>query len=319
MFRKTNNRRGGAYNLINYRPYLRLSRKFWRRGLTSVVSITQELLSDQTVFISNDFKRCAAVKERLGSDILVVYDMYDRYSEYGNEYYTKKTADIAQFDEQEEKAIAGCDLVLCASQALLAEALRNNSSSLWFPNAVSHRSIACPASRKTGKILGVLSDRMSRFNPQALIELAQTLPDYKIELIGKNDFRLPRGYPANMVFKNYMPHSELLEYIGRWDCGLSLYQADRFNYYCCPLKYFEYSSQNLPIITASIPEGKVYAELYPQIVYLADDIQSIARQIKEIEEKRPAIDFTRLACENTWQLRARQLTAVLTKLFAERQ
>jgi len=314
-FFRTKNQRNEPVHSVHYRPYWRLSKKYWQRELTAIKKITNQLLTDQTVFISNNFKQCAAIKDHFGTKLPVVYDMYDRYSEYGNEYYTKEAAEIARFDKLEQEAAAKCDLVLCASKALLEETLQWNSLAVWFPNAVPQACIIRSIGKMPSKVLGMLSDRMSRFNQDLLIELAQNLPDYQIELIGKNDLQNNADYPSNIVFKKYMPYHELLKYISRWDCGLSLYQADRFNSYCCPLKYFEYSSGNLPVITTAVPEGKVFAALYPENVYLADDVQSIIQCIEELEIKRENTTFTRLACENTWELRAEQLVGALTKLI----
>lgn len=311
LFRKKD-QRDKPFHMIDYRPYLRLSKKQWQRELAEIRKMTGRLLDDRTIFISNDFKRCAAIKKCFGSRLFVVYDMYDRYSEYGNEQYTKAAAEIAEFDQLEREAAAQCDLVLCASQALLNDTLQWNASAIWFPNAVAQPCIAQPAGKKTDKILGMLSDRLSRFNSEVLIEIAQKLPSFTIELIGKNDLRQGVKYPANIVFKKYMPHNELLEYISRWRCGLSLYQADRFNDYCCPLKYFEYSSRNLPVITAAIPEGKVFAALYPENVYVAEDAQSFVQRINELAGRSDLVDFTGMARANTWEIRAEQLTDVLT-------
>ena len=311
---RTKYQRNEPVRLIHYRPYLRLSRKYWQRELTVIEKITTPLLSDQTVFISNDFIRCSAIKELFGAKLPVVYDMYDRYSEYGNEHHTKEPAAITQFDKLEQAAIAKFDLILCASQALMHDTLQWNRKAVWFPNAVPQTCIAQSGGKTPGKILGMLSDRLSRFDQELLIEIAQRLPNYQIELIGKNDLQNTGNYPSNIFFKKYMPHHELLKYISRWDCGLSLYQADRFNRYCCPLKYFEYSSRNLPVITTTIPEGKVFSALYPETIYLADDAQSVIRYIEECAIKKENTNFTRLACENTWEIRAAQLVDTLHKL-----
>jgi len=304
------------YTSIDYKPYLRTTRKRWRAELKDVLRIVENVLDEATVFISNDFNKCETVKDYFGNKIIVVYDMYDRYSEYGNEFYSKSSKEIQEYDELEKKAIRKCDLILCASKALLEETEGINSSVLWFPNAVPEDYIIAQSEVWTSnKTIGMLSDLMSRLDENLLIEIAKKMPDYRIELIGKNDLvNKERKYPSNIVFVDFMPHDKLLKYITKWDCGFSLYNADRFNFYCCPMKYFEYSSRNLPIISTSIPEGKMFATLYPDIVYLADDAQQVVQSIKKINVQRKNVNFTKIACENTWGIRANQLVRSLTKM-----
>jgi len=304
------------YTCIDYQPYLRTSKKRWRSELKAVLRIVENALNETTVFISNDFKKCEIVKDFFGDKITVVYDMYDRYSEYGNAFYTKSSIEIQEYDELEKQAIIKCDLILCASKTLLEETKCVNPSAIWFPNAVPEDYIIAESKAWTSnKTIGMLSDRMSRLDENLLIEIAKEMPDYRIELIGKNDLgNQGREYPSNIVFVGFMPHDKLLNYITKWDCGFSLYNGDRFNFYCCPLKYFEYSSRNLPIISTSIPEGKIFAALYPDIVYLADDVQQFSQSIKEINAQRKTANFTKMASENTWGIRANQLIQSITKM-----
>ncbi|CQR70555.1 hypothetical protein SOV_40830 [Sporomusa ovata DSM 2662] len=304
-----------SYKSVKYKPYIRLSKKNWAAERKSLQKTVGDILIDKTIFISNDFKKCAEIKAAFNNKIIVVYDMYDRYSEYGNEHYTKNQIKIEQFDKAEQDAIAKCDLLLCASTTLADETRQVNNSVLWFPNAVPQDYIIRKGGKHSRKIIGMLSDRMSRINQELLREVAEKLPEYKFELVGKNDIEGQNSYPSNVIFKAYMPHHELLEYITNWDCGFSLYNDNRFNYYCCPMKYFEYSSRNLPVITTPIPEAKVFAALYSDIVYLADGALNVIEQVKRLELKPKDTDFTKLAIENTWKIRAEQLATSLLKFM----
>ncbi len=304
---KNKNQRNVSFDTINYQPFLRLSKKDWAAEQAAIRKIVAKLRNDQTVFISNDYRKCAAMKEFFQQDLFVIYDIYDRYSEYGNEHYSKDPQKIEQFDKAESAAIPNCDLVLCASTTLTTETKQLNDAVLWFPNAVPQEYITHKQNSVPSRTIGMLSDRMSRLDQELLAAIANRIPDYRIELIGKNDLGDQLKLPANVFLKEYMPHHQLLEYITKWDCGFSLYVDDRFNHYCCPMKYFEYSARDLPTITSAIPEAKKLASMYPDIIYLADDADTFIQRLQTIETKIGQFDFSKLAEENNWAVKAMQL------------
>ena len=76
------------------------------------------------------------MKNYFQNKITVVYDVYDRYSEYGNEYYDKNQNEIQDFDNQELQVIKQSDLVLCASETLFDECKKISTCAIKFPNAI---------------------------------------------------------------------------------------------------------------------------------------------------------------------------------------
>lgn len=298
--------------VINFHPYLRISKKYIMQEHNKIIHIIESLLSKDTVVISNKFTYCDVIKDYFGSKLKVVYDLYDRYSEYGNELYNKDPIKIERFDAMEKAAIKKCDFVLCASKTLLADTLDVNRSAVWFPNAIPARYVVAPSKMQgSSKRIGMLSDRFSRINVDILFEIARRLPDFRIELVGRDDIDLRQTCPQNVILLDFMPHCELLRHITKWSCGLAIYNGDRFNYYCCPLKYFEYSARNVPVITTPIPEGTELARLYPDVVHLAENGQQFTHKIKTCIMHASEHSFSRLARENTWEIRARQLAGCL--------
>lgn len=299
IFRK---KRRKVNNLINYQPYYKLG-KNWEKEIDAMINIIKKNTTERPYIISNNAKRCNSLKDYFGNQAVVIYDVFDRYSEYGNEYYDKDQLKIKEFDEEEKNIMSKCDMIMCASQTLLKDAQKLNKNSFWFPNAVSAERILNHLPRRANKIVGLYSNRLSRIDTELLINLAQELPAYQIEIIGKNDVSKNR-YPTNVIFLPRMPYDQLLKHINKWDCGLGLFIKDRFNHYCNPIKFFDYSAKRLPIVSTSIPEAQVFATLYPDILYLADNAQEFAKKIKKLDLQR---DYTKLACENTWEIRAEEL------------
>lgn len=293
---------------LNYKPYLRFSRK---KSLSTIADLLYKhrLVDEDTFIVSPNMNVCQYLKENMpGKSPRIVYHMVDRYSEY----HKRSEEEKALFDQKENEIIKKCDIVLCVSQKLLAEALILNKQSFWFPGAVRTSQIVDPG-RKNGSTatIGMISNELSRIDWPLLCDIAQELAEYTIELIGKND--LPTEcYPPNVRIVGRIPYTRLGAYVMKWDAGLALYQKNRFNEYCCPLKYFEYSSFNIPTVSTVIPEGKVWAELYPELIFLADEPLCIAESVKSIVTRDQDVDYTRLARENTWDVRAERLCNILS-------
>lgn len=296
------------YGNLKYHPYLRISQKFKSYELKKIIGILSEhdLLNQITYVISADMDFCLYLKENVPYNVKVVYYIIDRYSEYDKRTEEEKL----RFDQRENEIIKKCDLVLCASQKLLSESKVLNNQSFWLPNAVPDNQIVNAEHKGTKGKIGMISDELSRIDWPLICKIAQQLEHYTIELIGTND--LPSGikYPDNIRIIGYVPFNQLGIYANEWHAGLALYEKNRFNEYCCPLKYFEYAAFNIPTISTTIPEAKVWADLYPNCVYLADEAPQVAERLRDIVENDQFIDYIRMAKENTWSIRAQQLCKI---------
>ncbi len=303
------------HDQINYHPYLRLSQKFKNYETNKIIDILHkhELLNQETYVISTDMELCNYLKETASLNVRVVYYIIDRYSEYDK----RTDAEKLRFDQRENSIIEKCDLVLCASQKLLSEAAVLNQQSFWLPNAVPDSQISANTTRRdTTDKIGMISDELSRIDWPLICKIAQQLENYTIQLIGRNDLPSGINYPKNIDIIGYVPFKDLGQYANHWHAGLALYEKNRFNEYCCPLKYFEYSSFNIPIISTTIPEAKVWADSYPNCVYLADEAPQVAERLRDIvENNQTQKDYIQMAKENTWSIRAKQLSNIF-ELFS---
>ncbi|MPL68897.1 hypothetical protein SDC9_14630 [bioreactor metagenome] len=298
---------------INYRPFLRVTRKMKEYEKKCILSTLRKngLIERNVVIVSNNMETCSYLKDRLPSEVSVIYHIFDRYSEY----YNLTDEEKVSFDEREFEVIKKVDGVLCVSQKLLAEAKELNNNSFWFPGAVRKNQIVMPGAINTSsKKVGMISNELSRIDWPLMCNIAMILEDYSIELIGQNDLADLGEYPSNIRFIGKVPFVELPKYVRDWRVGLALYEENRFNEYCCPLKYFEYSSLDIPTISTTIPEGEVFANLYPEMIFLADDAKSIAAHVRNITTANEINDYTRLARDHNWSARAEQLIAIINKV-----
>lgn len=301
------------FSRLHYYPFLRITRKFKSYETSCFLKIMKDngLINNKTFVLFNDIDIGGHLRNILPPEVTVIYHMYDRYSEHGHLSETDKRA----FDLREEEIIKIVDGVLCVSKKLLFETKQINNNSFWFPGAVRVDQIIKSQIPKIDILkIGMISNSLKRLDWDLLCGIANNLPDYTIELIGKNDLKESGSCPDNIHFVGQIPFTELPNYVSDWRIGLALYEKSRFNEYCCPLKYFEYSSLNVPTISTSIPEGRIFSQLYPEIITLADNANDIANHVRRITKAENVIDYTRLARENNWLVRAEQLVEILNNI-----
>lgn len=301
------------FSKLHYHPFWRISRKCRDYETNCFIKILQnnKLINNQTFVLFNDIDIGGHLRDILPSSITVIYHIYDRYSEHGH----LRQADKQSFDLREKEVIKTVDGVLCVSKKLLIETQQINNKSFWFPGAVrADQIIDLQTSKKTTLKIGIISKSLKRLDWDLICKIATNLPEFIVEIIGENDLENSRIYPDNIHFIGQIPFTKIPQYVNRWHVGLALYEKNRFNDYCCPLKYFEYSSLNVPTISTTIPEGITFAQLYPEIITLADNADRIAEHVRRIVRHENRGDYTRLAKENNWLVRADQLVEILKSI-----
>lgn len=296
---------------VEVSPVCRVSKRFigfeLRQYLGRITNISAE-----SVVITNNLDICLFLREALSDNVTVGYHIYDKFSEYGNKTQLEKE----RFDRREECCIRKASLVLCASQRLYQDAIKLNKNSFWLPNGVPSSMIKdhLPGHHREFRRVGIITNELNRMNAEIIIELARLLPEYTLEIIGKNNlFNHPQKLPSNILLVGHVPFNSLRQYTEKWTAGLAPYKMNRFNEYCCPLKYYEYSALGLPIISTSIPEARILSSKYSNHLIIADTPQAFADSIHLVSQRRN-MNYTSFACENSWRTRSQQLLEYLNSI-----
>lgn len=120
---------------------------------------------------------------------------------------------------------------------------------------------------------------------------------------------LPNVYYLNKQKSQYIPN--ILKY---FTIGLIPYDIDhKFNYYCYPMKIFEYFYQGRPVISTPIVELK---KLQP-FIKIAKTTKDFEKEIKKILKngwpEKYKKEQKKLAIENSWQSKVEKISHLLIK------
>lgn len=74
---------------------------------------------------------------------------------------------------------------------------------------------------------------------------------------------------------------ELAGYMKQFDVGIIPYNTSPFNYYCFPMKLYEYFLYGLPVLSSSMVE----LERFPGLVMMSDSADQWEKWLKQIEKK----------------------------------
>jgi glycosyltransferase involved in cell wall biosynthesis len=260
--------------------------------------------------------RTQAVDGRAPS--LVVYHCVDEHSAFPG---FVAPAVVKQYDDELTRR---ADLVITTSENLRRSRQSLNPHTYTVVNAADVETFnqaldpelpipadlaAIPAPR-----VGVVGLHDSRLDVDALETLAQADASWHIVLIGPvksgqvDETRL-RRYP-NIHLLGEKPRAELPGYLKGLAVALIPYKANELTRNIFPLKLFEYLAAGVPVVVGGLPElrqleGMIGVADGPQ------DYPALVRRaiVEDGAEKRAA--RVALAAENTWDHRAREISALV--------
>jgi hypothetical protein len=112
-------------------------------------------------------------------------------------------------------------------------------------------------------VLGYVGTLASWFDWQALGALAAELPHARIDLYGPQEGPLPAGLPPQVRLHGAVPHAQVFRLMRQWHAGLIPFACNALTDSVDPVKYYEYRSCGLPVLTTLFGEMPHHA--------LADD------------------------------------------------
>ena len=103
-------------------------------------------------------------------------------------------------------------------------------------------------------VLGYVGTIASWFDWQALIRLAEALPQARIEVYGPREGLAPKGLPPHVQLLAPVPHSQVFALLRHWHAGLIPFVRNALTASVDPVKYYEYRSCGLPVLTTLFGE-----------------------------------------------------------------
>lgn len=190
----------------------------------------------------------------------IIFDAMDNYPAFFSGRSAKSMLKI-------EEVIANlADIIICTSHPLVEKFSKNDAKVHLCLNACTS---GFALKRKKNKEIakdaltfGYVGTIASWFDWEWIIELANLHPSNRIRLVGPLKTLKPKELPANIIFEKAISHDDVPAFLAEIDVGLIPFKRNEITHYVDPIKYYEYRSNGLPVL--STPFGEMswhHAEL----------------------------------------------------------
>jgi glycosyltransferase involved in cell wall biosynthesis len=119
-------------------------------------------------------------------------------------------------------------------------------------------------------VLGYVGTLASWFDWQALGALAAALPHARIDVYGPQEGPLPAGLPPQVRLHGAVPHAQVFGLMRQWHAGLIPFVRNALTDSVDPVKYYEYRSCGLPVLTTLFGEMPHHALVDDGVWDMAD-------------------------------------------------
>lgn len=218
-------------------------------------------------------------------------------------------------------------LVITSARQLYEQVISVRSDAILCPNGVDYELISSIINQitqppqdllpilKLGKpVIGYYGALARWFDYSLYREIVVSRPDLSFVLIGPDyDSTLPPDILKlpNVCWLGPKPYREIPAYLNYFDVAIIPFIVNEVTNAVSPLKLFEYMAARKPVVITPIRESSQYSP-----VLLAATAAEFASQINKALELRNnsgyLSELTRIALENTWQARAKQILSALS-------
>jgi glycosyltransferase involved in cell wall biosynthesis len=252
------------------------------------------------------------LRERLGWK--VVYDCLDDYASFSSNRAAVLTL-------AEERLAPRADLVVATSSLLLQKLARANPNSRLLPNACDYEflcAIGDPAPEGDRLRIGYIGALDDWFDCGLVADLARRRPEWTFDLVGEPHHevrRALRGLP-NVLFRGERPHGEIPSLLEAFDVLAIPYVLNPLTHAADPVKLYEAFAAGRAVVATPMTQLELLAAR--GLVRLAATADDFERELlaAAAEGSQAASRRRAYARENTWEVRARDLDAAVSSLFA---
>ena len=192
---------------------------------------------------------------------------------------------------RQRRLLAEADVVFTGGRSLhrSVSAHRKQNCHL-FPSGVdvAHYARAVrlrrPRPQRVAGYVGVIDERLDL---ELLAELAETLPDWTIRVVGPVAKIEPDSLPQapNLEYPGQVDYAELPAVMAEFDVALMPFALNEATRSISPTKTLEYLAAGLPVVSTRVPD--VVAD-YSGIVHLADNAAEFAAGCQEVVQHSAA-------------------------------
>jgi glycosyltransferase involved in cell wall biosynthesis len=223
---------------------------------------------------------------------------------------------------RERQLAAQSHLVLASSLVLLERMRPLNDNCILLPNAgdfdffsrLPPRSVG-PLADLPRPVVGYYGAIGEWFDVPALQRAALAHPEWSFVLIGDTwGAHLDQLTSSpNVHFLGEKPYSTLPEYLSGFDVCTIPFLSNPLTQAAHPIKLFEYFSAGKPVVAASLPELRAYADMI-ELYSTPDEFTACLQRAVSSDSQARAHARRAIARDNTWERRYRTLEASLRPL-----
>lgn len=184
--------------------------------------------------------------------------------------------DYTQFDgaykiieQLEKELLEKSDTCFSVSEILVKTRVPKTGRSYFLPQGVNidHFKYAEPSINNT-PIIGFFGLVSEWIDINLIIKAAKKYPNYKFEIIGRHSVSVdPLANIPNLEYVGEIPYNELPKRASKFTVGIIPFIVNELTLACNPLKYLEYISMGIPVISTNLPEVAKFGKA----VYIAKD------------------------------------------------
>lgn len=300
---------------------------YWRITQFFLYQLIRRFQSGEPLIFVFSYPYYSTLAKSLGG-----YSIYYAIDDYQDYWPGRQSQTI----EQEGRAIATANLILCTSKYRLSYLKKQHpdhasrmvhiphgcspefivddvlGSPLKLPQALQRYEL-----NESNPVAGYIGALNYRFDFCLLADVAEKLPEVSFVLGGKPPVESDGSSAwwlgvrrckelSNITFVGFVPHEQLGQYLQSFDVLLMMYSSCNFNTNACPTKLWDYMGTSLPIVANStVPEVLLWQDFIHVAQTPVQYIAAIQKALSNPEWK--AKERLQVANDNTWKEQARKL------------
>jgi len=156
--------------------------------------------------------------------------------------------------------------------------------------------------KENQRIFGYVGTMGQWFDWEWVIQVAKLRPNDIIRLVGPLYVQRPTHLPCNIEIKPPCSHSEAIEEMKRFDAGLIPFKNTELTESVDPIKYYEYKSLGLPVVSTNFGEMAFRSDI--DGVFVCQRTASLTDMLNAalLHDEDKALT-NRFRLENTWESR----------------
>jgi glycosyltransferase involved in cell wall biosynthesis len=237
----------------------------------------------------------------------VIYDAMDDFPSF---YTGISKISMMKF---ESRTISDSNIIIASSTAIFDKIKKMGGFVLFIPNGMDVNLLPkhLPKKNNCKKVYGYVGTIGPWFDWEFIKNIAKMRPNSQIRIIGPVHIDI-KDHPDNVKFIPECSHEDAITEMSKLDVALIPFLRTNLTKSVDPIKYYEYKSLGLPII--STPFGEMCFRVGEKGVYICESTSDIALAIDQADQWECEDDeLSKFIVENSWSARFNLLSEYIKK------